>query len=171
VGRRARCDATSPSRTTSVTPWQVATDVTGRLDFGVNSAGVSGGDDLQPTDYATETFDRMIAVDLRGTFLSMKHELRQMADQGFGSTETSAMDHVGLSVADLDAQRRFYGAAFDLVDQGGLDLSRAGVRTTLMRGPGGVGVELVQRAGSTPRAFADPEGNLVELVARDRPVG
>jgi NAD(P)-dependent dehydrogenase (short-subunit alcohol dehydrogenase family) len=50
-----------------------------RLDFGVNSAGVSGGDDLQPlADYATSQFDRMIAIDLRGTFLSMKYELRFM---------------------------------------------------------------------------------------------
>jgi NAD(P)-dependent dehydrogenase (short-subunit alcohol dehydrogenase family) len=58
----------------------------GRLDFGVNSAGVSGGDDLKATaDYATETFDRIIAIDLRGTFLSMKYELQQMKTQGFGS--------------------------------------------------------------------------------------
>jgi NAD(P)-dependent dehydrogenase (short-subunit alcohol dehydrogenase family) len=57
-----------------------------RLDFGINSAGVSGGDNLQPTaTYATDMFDQMIAIDLRGTFLSMKYELRQMAAQGFGS--------------------------------------------------------------------------------------
>jgi NAD(P)-dependent dehydrogenase (short-subunit alcohol dehydrogenase family) len=57
-----------------------------RLDFGINSAGVSGGDNLQPTaTYATDMFDHMIAIDLRGTFLSMKYELRQMAAQGFGS--------------------------------------------------------------------------------------
>jgi NAD(P)-dependent dehydrogenase (short-subunit alcohol dehydrogenase family) len=52
-----------------------------RLDFGVNSAGASGGDDLEPlADYATSQFDRMIAIDLRGTFLSMKYELRYHAD-------------------------------------------------------------------------------------------
>jgi NAD(P)-dependent dehydrogenase (short-subunit alcohol dehydrogenase family) len=52
----------------------------------VNSAGVSGGDDLTPTaEYETEKFDLMIATDLRGTFLAMKYELRQMKAQGFGS--------------------------------------------------------------------------------------
>jgi len=57
-----------------------------RLDFGVNSAGVSGGDDLEPlADYATSQFDRMIAVDLRGTFLSMKYELRHMTPFHKGS--------------------------------------------------------------------------------------
>lgn len=57
-----------------------------RLDFGVNSSGVSGGDDLRPLgDYSTEQFDRMIAIDLRGTFLSMKFELRYMAPFRKGS--------------------------------------------------------------------------------------
>ena len=59
---------------------------TGRLDFGVNSAGVSGGEDLKPTpEYETDRFDLMIATDLRGTFLAMKYELGQMKAQGFGS--------------------------------------------------------------------------------------
>ncbi|MEU4295144.1 SDR family oxidoreductase [Kribbella sp. NPDC026596] len=65
---------------------QVAIGDSGRLDFGVNSAGISGGDNLKPfAEYSTETFDRMISVDLRGTFLAMKYELRQMAAQGFGA--------------------------------------------------------------------------------------
>src|SRR4029077_8319800 len=59
---------------------------TGRLDFGINSAGVSGGDDLRPTaDYATAQFDRIIAIDLRGTFLAMKYELQHMQLQGSGA--------------------------------------------------------------------------------------
>jgi NAD(P)-dependent dehydrogenase (short-subunit alcohol dehydrogenase family) len=65
---------------------EVAAGKARRLDFGVNSAGVSGGDDLKPTaEYSTETFDQMISIDLRGTFLSMKYELAVMAAQGFGS--------------------------------------------------------------------------------------
>jgi NAD(P)-dependent dehydrogenase (short-subunit alcohol dehydrogenase family) len=65
---------------------EVAVGDSGRLDFGVNSAGVSGGDQLQPTaEYSTEKFDGIIATDLRGTFLSMKYELKQMKAQGFGS--------------------------------------------------------------------------------------
>lgn len=56
---------------------EVAAGPAGRLDFGVNSAGVSGGDDLRPlAGYSTSQFDRMIAIDLRGTFLSMKRLLQ-----------------------------------------------------------------------------------------------
>lgn len=41
---------------------------------------------LQKTgDYATETCDRVIAIDLQGTFLWVKYELQQMQKQGFGS--------------------------------------------------------------------------------------
>jgi NAD(P)-dependent dehydrogenase (short-subunit alcohol dehydrogenase family) len=65
---------------------EVAAGDSGWLDFGVNSAGISGGDDLRKlADYPTEAFDRMIAVDLRGTFLSMKYQLRRMRAQGSGS--------------------------------------------------------------------------------------
>ncbi|GHO60521.1 SDR family NAD(P)-dependent oxidoreductase [Ktedonobacter robiniae] len=65
---------------------QAAIGDSGRLDFGINSAGITGGDDPRETgNYATETFDRVIAIDLRGTFLCMKYELQQMQKQGFGS--------------------------------------------------------------------------------------
>jgi NAD(P)-dependent dehydrogenase (short-subunit alcohol dehydrogenase family) len=65
---------------------EVAAGDGGRLDFGVNSAGVSGGDELKPlAEYSTEQFDRMIAIDLRGTFLSMKYEIRHMLPAGGGS--------------------------------------------------------------------------------------
>lgn len=58
---------------------------TGRLDFAVNSAGDSGGDDLKPlVDYPTEKFDRLVNIDLRGLFLSMKYELRQMRERPRG---------------------------------------------------------------------------------------
>jgi NAD(P)-dependent dehydrogenase (short-subunit alcohol dehydrogenase family) len=84
AARHVECDVSDEASVAHAV--EVAIGGSGRLDFGVNSAGISGGDDLRKTaDYATEMFDRMIAVDLRGTFLSMKYELRQMRTQGFGS--------------------------------------------------------------------------------------
>jgi NAD(P)-dependent dehydrogenase (short-subunit alcohol dehydrogenase family) len=83
-GRFAQCDVTDEASVKSAVA--AAIGDSGRLDFAVNSAGISGGDNLKPTaDYETEFFDEVIAIDLRGTFLSMKHELRQMKAQGFGS--------------------------------------------------------------------------------------
>jgi NAD(P)-dependent dehydrogenase (short-subunit alcohol dehydrogenase family) len=84
VARFVECDVADEASVQAAVA--VAIGDAGRLDFAVNSAGISGGDNLKPTaDYATDFFDDIIAVDLRGTFLSMKYELRQMKAQGFGS--------------------------------------------------------------------------------------
>ena len=58
----------------------------GGIDCAVNCAAVTLKGDRFPTaEVDIALFDRVIAVDLRGTFLSMKYELRQMAKQGRGS--------------------------------------------------------------------------------------
>jgi NAD(P)-dependent dehydrogenase (short-subunit alcohol dehydrogenase family) len=56
----------------------------GRLDMAFNNAGVQA----PPSDAADETaedFDRVNAVNLRGVWASVKHELRQMREQGNGA--------------------------------------------------------------------------------------
>jgi NAD(P)-dependent dehydrogenase (short-subunit alcohol dehydrogenase family) len=56
----------------------------GRLDFAFNNAGIQA----PPTDAADEPadlFDRVDAVNLRGVWGCMKHELRQMRAQGSGA--------------------------------------------------------------------------------------
>lgn len=82
--RYVKCDVSDELSVAAAV--RIAIGDSGRLDFGVNSAGVSGGDSLHATaDYPTEMFDRIVAIDMRGTFLSMKYELAQMKAQGFGS--------------------------------------------------------------------------------------
>jgi NAD(P)-dependent dehydrogenase (short-subunit alcohol dehydrogenase family) len=56
----------------------------GRLDMAFNNAGIMA----PPTDAAEEAaeqFDRIEAVNLRGVWACMKHELRQMRAQGSGA--------------------------------------------------------------------------------------
>ena len=56
----------------------------GRLDCAWNNAGIT--DAAGPfTSLAKDAWDRMIAVNLTGVFLCMKHELRQMTTQGYGA--------------------------------------------------------------------------------------
>ncbi len=54
----------------------------GHLDIGVNSAGV--GTYAVITDQTEEQWDTVINICLKGAFLSMKHEGRQMIAQGDG---------------------------------------------------------------------------------------
>uniref|UniRef100_UPI003F493982 SDR family NAD(P)-dependent oxidoreductase n=1 Tax=Nonomuraea bangladeshensis TaxID=404385 RepID=UPI003F493982 len=56
----------------------------GRLDMAYNNAGIQ----IPPcdaADEAVEAFDRVNAVNLRGVWASMKHELRHMRAQGSGA--------------------------------------------------------------------------------------
>src|SRR5918998_3563910 len=56
----------------------------GRLDMAFNNAGIQA----PPTDAADEpadTFDRVNAINLRGVWACMKHELRQMRAQSSGA--------------------------------------------------------------------------------------
>lgn len=55
----------------------------GRLDFAHNNAGIGVHCRLHET--ADEDFDRVIAVNLRGTFLGMKHQIKQMLAGGGGA--------------------------------------------------------------------------------------
>jgi catechol 2,3-dioxygenase-like lactoylglutathione lyase family enzyme len=70
---------------------------------------------------------------------------------------TFVFDHVGLSVADLDAQRRFYADALGLTEvEEAFALPEARVRSTILRAGNGLKIELIERGGSAPQEFADP---------------
>ena len=61
-----------------------AVDTFGRLDMAFNNAGIQ----VPPSDAAdepAETFDRVNAINLRGVWACMKHELAQMRTQGNGA--------------------------------------------------------------------------------------
>ena len=55
----------------------------GRLDYAVNNAGIAVHGEL--TDMTDQDYDRVLAVNLRGIFLGMRAQVREMAQQGFGS--------------------------------------------------------------------------------------
>lgn len=55
-------------------------DTFGRLDFAFNNAGIHVPV-ADTADASTDDFDRLMSVNLRGTWLCMKHELRQMREQ------------------------------------------------------------------------------------------
>lgn len=61
----------------------------GRLDCAFNNAGIAGfqvdAAGKRTHEWSDESFDRMVAVNLRGVFLCMKHELAQMLAQGSGA--------------------------------------------------------------------------------------
>ena len=75
----------------------------GRLDCAVNCAGINE-DFTLITEVEADLFDRMTAVNVRGTLLGMKHQIRQMVAQGGpGSVVnmSSILGHVGAPHASI----------------------------------------------------------------------
>ena len=77
-----RCDVADEADVAALVEQTVATF--GRLDMAFNNAGIM----VPPCDAADEpieVFERVSAVNLRGVWASMKHELAQMRSQGSGA--------------------------------------------------------------------------------------
>jgi NAD(P)-dependent dehydrogenase (short-subunit alcohol dehydrogenase family) len=90
----------------------------GGLDHGVNAAAIEN--ETQPlADCDEETYDRMLAVNLRSVFLCMKYEIQAMRAQGRGGTVVNIA-----STNSFRPQPR--QAAYTASKHGVLGLTRAG---------------------------------------------
>jgi NAD(P)-dependent dehydrogenase (short-subunit alcohol dehydrogenase family) len=76
------CDVSDEAQVAALVERTV--DAFGRLDMAFNNAGIM----IAPSDAAdepAENFDRVTAINLRGVWTCMKHELGQMRSQGSGA--------------------------------------------------------------------------------------
>ena len=102
----------------------------GRIDVLVNSAGVAGGGMIHALD--GEEWDRVVDINLKGTFLASKHTLEVMLEQGSGSI---------VNIASVEGIEGFMGGSSYNASKGGvvvltknmaIDYARQGVRTNVI---------------------------------------
>jgi 3-oxoacyl-[acyl-carrier protein] reductase len=86
LGRRALVQPTDVTVETQVKALAEATRAAfgGRIDVLVNAAGVTGPIETPVSEIAVQDFDEVLAVNVRGTFLPIKHVLPTMLAQRYG---------------------------------------------------------------------------------------
>jgi NAD(P)-dependent dehydrogenase (short-subunit alcohol dehydrogenase family) len=98
----------------------------GRLDFAHNNAGIGVHAPLAET--SDEDFDRVIAVNLRGTFLGMKFQIRQMLRDG-GGTIVNTSSNAGLrGVHLIGAYAASKHGIIGLTKNGAIEYANDGIR-------------------------------------------
>lgn len=115
----------------------------GRLDCLVNSAGI--GQEMPFLDTSLETFDRIVAVNLRGTFIVGQTAARVMRDGGRGGAIVNVASVSGMTG---NFGRSAYGASKGgvviLSQAMAVDLAADGIRVNVLA-PGPVETPLVAR--------------------------
>ena len=102
----------------------------GRIDALVNAAGVSGIGAVADLDVAE--WDRVVDINLKGTFLVAKHVVRAMARQGSGAIVNLASIE-GLEGCDASAAYNVSkGGVIQLTRSMAVDYGRAGVRVNCL---------------------------------------
>jgi NAD(P)-dependent dehydrogenase (short-subunit alcohol dehydrogenase family) len=87
--RAVRCDVRIADDVTAVV--DIATQTFGRVDVLYNGAGISGHSDLPSLD--DSEWDRMININLRGTYLTCKHVIAEMRKRGGGAIVNTTSSH------------------------------------------------------------------------------
>jgi NAD(P)-dependent dehydrogenase (short-subunit alcohol dehydrogenase family) len=115
----------------------------GRLDVAVNNAGTEG--ELGPiVEQSAANYESIFAVNVLGTLLSLKHEMRVMLPQGSGSiiNLSSIGGQVGFAGAAVYAASKH--AVEGLTKSAALEGARAGVRVNAVA-PGPTETQMLDR--------------------------
>jgi NAD(P)-dependent dehydrogenase (short-subunit alcohol dehydrogenase family) len=149
AGGKARFTHCDVSRAADVEALVTITVETfGGLHCAFNNAGI-----LPPTvalaDLDEETFDRVIAIDLKGVFLSLKYEIAHMLQHGGGAILNTASVAGVVSDPHLSAYAAAKHGVVGLTKSAALDYAKAGIRVNAIA-PGLVETPM------TARWLADP---------------
>lgn len=146
----------------------------GRLHFAYNNAGIEGP--LTPLhDYPDDAFDRVIAINLKGVWLCLKHEIKQLLAQGGGGAIVNTASVAGLrGAAIISAYSASKHGVVGLTKSAAQLYAGAGIRVNAVC-PGVIDTPMVDRAdtatgggfsaNSVPRQPLGRKGRPEEIAA------
>jgi NAD(P)-dependent dehydrogenase (short-subunit alcohol dehydrogenase family) len=134
---------------------------TGRLDYAVNNAGYDGEFQLTK-DYSADMLDRMISVNIRGVFLSMKHELRHMTAQGSGAIVNMSSGAALVGVVGFSGYTATKAAEVAMTKSSALEVAAQGIRINAIC-PGLVDTPMI--------ATMDPDEEPMKSIIASHPMG
>ncbi|MEE9279835.1 MAG: SDR family NAD(P)-dependent oxidoreductase [Myxococcota bacterium] len=102
----------------------------GRIDVLVNAAGVSGGAPIHLLP--TQEWDRVIDINLKGTFLVSKHVLARMVQQGSGSIINLASIEGLAGAQGISAYNASKGGVVLLTRNVAIDYGQSGIRANCL---------------------------------------
>lgn len=133
-----------------------AIDEFGRLDILVNNAGIVAGSDF--LEITEEDFDRVLSVNLKGTFLCSQAAAKHMVEQVKNGESPGCIINMSsvnavFAIADQVPYSVSKGGVNQLTKASSLSLAKYGIRVNAI-GPGSIMTQMLEAVANDPEAQA-----------------
>lgn len=99
----------------------------GKIDVFFNNAGINGPY-KEIKDLDKETFEKVMQINVTGVFLGLKHVIKQMEKQGYGSIINTASNAAYIGAAGMPAYIASKHAVAGLTKTAALETAKSGIR-------------------------------------------